>query len=121
MKELSSAQKNGLEKLLNTILTEIYYPVLTEVELSERPEIFNSWEAPDYTITLHTTIPEAVTNRTFWYTKYWDEVGLVLDYEYINDVHIPEILDYFNISDREFNREVEVINKNGDVIVSTTS
>jgi len=115
--ELSSAEKKGLEKLLNIILTEIYHPILTKVELSERPEIFNSWEAPDYTITLHTTIPEGVTERNFWQTKYWDEVGLVLDFAYINDVHIPEILNYFNISDRDLEREIEIKNINGDVIL----
>lgn len=64
--KLSKTEKTGLEKTLNIILKEIYYPILTKVELSERPEIFNSWEAPDYTITLHTTIPEGVTERNFW-------------------------------------------------------
>ena len=106
---------SGVEKLFRQILPTIY-PDITEINIVKQDnELF-----PDYDLIIHTNLPNTVTKDDFWDNEYW-ETNQLFDYHYMNDVVMPELLEYFSIKDREFNRLVHIYNKDNKHIISSVN
>ena len=102
---------SGVEKLLNQVLPTIY-PYITDVKIVKQDnELF-----PDYDLIIHTNLPNTVTKDDFWDNEYW-ETHPLFDYHYMNDVIIPELLEYFSITDMDFLRVINIYNIDGELIV----
>jgi len=101
---------SGVEKLFKQILPTIY-PNITDIKIVKQDnELF-----PDYDLIIQTNLP--VTMDNFWDNKYW-ETNQLFDYHYMNDVIIPELLEYFSITDREFERTLRIYNIDGRLVVA---
>ena len=104
---------SGVEKLFRQILPTIY-PDITEINIVKQDnELF-----PDYDLIIHTNLPNTVTKDDFWDNEYW-ETNQLFDYHYMNDVIIPELLEYFSIKDAEFDRRVKIYNIINGLIITT--
>jgi len=105
---------SGVEKLFKQILPTIY-PNITDIDIEEKID-------PDHDsifyLNINTDLPNTVTKNNFWDNEYW-ETNQMFDYHYMNDVIIPELLEYFSITDREFLRIVRIYNADGELIIYT--
>jgi len=105
---------SGVEKLFKQILPRIY-PNITDIDIEEKID-------PDHDsifyLNINTDLPNTVTKNNFWDNEYW-ETNQMFDYHYMNDVIIPELLEYFSITDREFLRIVRIYNADGELIIYT--
>lgn len=102
---------SGVEKLFKQVLPTIY-PNITDVKIVKQDnELF-----PDYNLIIQTNLPNTVTEDDFWDNKYW-ETHPLFDYHYMNDVIIPELLEYFSITDMDFLRVINIYNIDGELIV----
>ena len=114
---LETNQLNAIEKLFDKILLKIY-PMINNIDI-ERPFMDGN---DKYIMNFHTSLPETVTKKNYWESNHWFNEygdGILFDYAYMNDVIIPKLLKYFNLTDRGFNREIRIYNINGDLILST--
>lgn len=103
---------SGVEKLLNQVLPTIY-PYITDVKIVKQDnELF-----PDYDLIIQTNLPNTVTKVDYWDNKYW-ETHPLFDYHYMNDVIIPELLEYFSITDRQFERTLRIYNIDGRLVIT---
>ncbi len=105
----------GVEKLFNKILPTIY-PQITNIRIEKN----NNDKEVYYDIIIETNIPNTVTQYNYWDTEFWD-TNQMFDYHYMNDVVMPELLEYFSIKDREFNRLVHIYNKDNKHIISSVN
>ena len=105
---------SGVEKLFKQILPRIY-PNITDIDIEEKID-------PDHDsifyLNINTDLPNTVTKNNFWDNEYW-ETNQMFDYHYMNDVIIPELLEYFSIKNREFLRIVRIYNADGELIIYT--
>lgn len=113
---------SAINKLFNSVLPTIY-PMITSVEVVENPPQ-DKMSGEDYTVMVNTTIPNTVTAENYWEWENWfsDESnndGVVLDYLWMNDIIIPDLLKYVSLTDIGFSRNVEVYNIDGELIVTT--
>lgn len=103
---------SGVEKLFKQVLPTIY-PNITDVKIVKQDnELF-----PDYNLIIQTNLPNTVTEDDFWDNKYW-ETHPLFDYHYMNDVIIPELLEYFSITDRQFERTLRIYNIDGRLVIT---
>jgi len=116
-----SEKVKGAEKAFNMILPTIY-PMITKVEIERTPELFRMGN-PDYTVAIYTDLPSTITDEDYWDNEYWfkdgGSDGILLDYHYMNDVIIPQLLKYVGMDDMNFSRNVEIYNIDGQHILST--
>ena len=116
-----SEKVKGAEKIFNMVLPTIY-PMITKVEIERTPELFRMGNS-DYTVSIYTDLPNTITDKDYWENEYWfkdgGSDGILLDYHYMNDVIIPQLLKYVGMTDREFSRDVELYNVDGGHILST--
>lgn len=113
----------GVEKLLNRILPTIYQNI-TDVKIDRNYNISDSHlydDIPPYNLNIYTNLPNTLTKNDYWDNEVWEtnENSYVLDYHYMNDVHVPELLEYFSIKDDEFDRNVKIYNIDNELILST--
>ena len=105
---------SGVEKLFKQILPTIY-PNITDIDIEKKID-------PDHDsifyLNINTDLPNTVTKNNFWDNEYW-ETNQMFDYHYMNDVIIPELLEYFSITNREFLRIVRIYNADGELIIYT--
>ena len=104
---------SGVEKLFNEILPTIY-PHITNIEIVKK----YTNEYPDYDIIIDTNLPNTVTEDDYWDNEFW-ETNQMFDYHYMNDVIMPELLEYFSIKDVEFDRRVKIYNIINGLIITT--
>lgn len=112
---------SAISKLFNSVLPTIY-PMITSVEVVENPPQ-DKMGGEDYTVVVNTTISNTVDKHNYWEWENWfsDESnnhGVVLDYLWMNDVVIPDLLKYVSLKDIEFSRDVKVYNIDGELIVT---
>ena len=105
---------SGVEKLFKQILPTIY-PNITDIDIEEK---FDSDQDSLFYLNINTDLPNTVTKDNFWDNEYWETHNL-FDYHYMNDVIIPELLEYFSITNREFLRIVRIYNADGELIIYT--
>jgi len=102
---------SGVEKLFRQILPTIY-PNITDIDIEEKID-------PDHDsifyLNINTDLPNTVTKNNFWDNEYW-ETNQMFDYHYMNDVIIPELLEYFSITDRQFERTLRIYNIDGRLV-----
>ena len=103
---------SGVEKLFNEILPTIY-PQITNIEIVKK----YTNEYPDYDIIIDTNLPNTVTKDDYWDNEFW-ETNQTFDYHYMNDVIMPELLEYFSIKDAEFDRQVKIYNIDKELIIT---
>ena len=103
---------SGVEKLFNEILPTIY-PQITNIEIVKK----YTNEYPDYDIIIDTNLPNTVTKDDYWDNEFW-ETNQMFDYHYMNDVIMPELLEYFSIKDAEFDRQVKIYNVDKELIIT---
>jgi hypothetical protein len=103
---------SGVEKLFNEILPTIY-PQITNIEIVKK----YTNEYPDYDIIIDTNLPNTVTEDDYWDNEFW-ETNQMFDYHYMNDVIMPELLEYFSIKDAEFDRQVKIYNVDKELIIT---
>ena len=103
---------SGVEKLFNEILPTIY-PQITNIEIVKK----YTNEYPDYDIIIDTNLPNTVTEDDYWDNEFW-ETNQMFDYHYMNDVIMPELLEYFSIKDAEFDRQVKIYNIDKELIIT---
>lgn len=113
----------GVEKLLNRILPTIYQNI-TDVKIDRNYDISDSHlydDIPQYNLNIYTNLPNTLTKNDYWDNAVWEtnENSYVLDYHYLNDVHVPELIEYFSIKDAEFDRNVKIYNIDNELILST--
>ena len=107
----------GVEKLFNEVLPRIY-PEITNIEIVKK----YTNEYPDYDLIIDTNLPNTVTEDNYWDNEYWSTTANryhLFDYHYMNDVIIPELLEYFSIKDAEFDRQVKIYNIINGLIITT--
>ena len=110
---------SGVEKLFKQILPRIY-PNITDIDIEEKID-------PDHDsifyLNINTDLPNTVTRDNYWDNEFWSTSTSnryhMFDYHYMNDVIIPELLEYFSITDREFLRIVRIYNADGELIIYT--
>jgi hypothetical protein len=103
---------SGVEKLFNEILPTIY-PQITNIEIVKK----YTNEYPDYDLIIDTDLPNTVTKDDYWDNEFW-ETNQMFDYHYMNDVIMPELLEYFSIKDAEFDRQVKIYNVDKELIIT---
>ena len=103
---------SGVEKLFNEILPTIY-PQITNIEIVKK----YTNEYPDYDLIIDTDLPNTVTKDDYWDNEFW-ETNQMFDYHYMNDVIMPELLEYFSIKDAEFDRQVKIYNIDKELIIT---
>jgi hypothetical protein len=103
---------SGVEKLFNEVLPTIY-PQITNIEIVKK----YTNEYPDYDIIIDTNLPNTVTEDDYWDNEFW-ETNQMFDYHYMNDVIMPELLEYFSIKDAEFDRQVKIYNIDKELIIT---
>ncbi len=103
---------SGVEKLFNEVLPTIY-PQITNIEIVKK--YTNKY--PDYDIIIDTNLPNTVTEDDYWDNEFW-ETNQMFDYHYMNDVIMPELLEYFSIKDAEFDRQVKIYNVDKELIIT---
>ena len=103
---------SGVEKLFNEVLPTIY-PQITNIEIVKK----YTNEYPDYDIIIDTNLPNTVTKDDYWDNEFW-ETNQMFDYHYMNDVIMPELLEYFSIKDAEFDRQVKIYNVDKELIIT---
>jgi hypothetical protein len=101
---------SGVEKLFNEVLPTIY-PQITNIEIVKK----YTNEYPDYDLIIDTDLPNTVTKDDYWDNEFW-ETNQMFDYHYMNDVIIPELLEYFSITDRQFERTLRIYNIDGRLV-----
>jgi hypothetical protein len=112
----------GVEKLFNEILPTIY-PHITNIEIVKK----YTNEYPDYDLIIDTDLPNTITKDDYWDNEFWRTKNFertanryhLFDYHYMNDVIIPELLEYFSIKDAEFDRQVKIYNIDKELIITT--
>ncbi len=104
---------SGVEKLFNEILPTIY-PQITNIEIVKK----YTNEYPDYDLIIDTDLPNTVTKDDYWDNEFW-ETNQMFDYHYMNDVIMPELLEYFSIKDAEFDRQIKIYNIINGLIITT--
>ena len=104
---------SGVEKLFNEVLPTIY-PQITNIEIVKK----YTNEYPDYDLIIDTDLPNTVTKDDYWDNEFW-ETNQMFDYHYMNDVIMPELLEYFSIKDVEFDRRVKIYNVDKELIITT--
>ena len=103
---------SGVEKLFNEVLPTIY-PQITNIEIVKK----YTNEYPDYDLIIDTDLPNTVTKDDYWDNEFW-ETNQMFDYHYMNDVIMPELLEYFSIKDAEFDRRVKIYNVDKELIIT---
>jgi hypothetical protein len=103
---------SGVEKLFNEVLPTIY-PQITNIEIVKK----YTNEYPDYDLIIDTDLPNTVTKDDYWDNEFW-ETNQMFDYHYMNDVIMPELLEYFSIKDAEFDRQVKIYNVDKELIIT---
>ena len=103
---------SGVEKLFNEVLPTIY-PQITNIEIVKK----YTNEYPDYDLIIDTDLPNTVTKDDYWDNEFW-ETNQMFDYHYMNDVIMPELLEYFSIKDAEFDRRVKIYNIDKELIIT---
>jgi len=111
---------SGVEKLFNEVLPTIY-PQITNIKIVNLSSIVKKYptnEYPDYDLIIDTDLPNTVTKDDYWDNEFW-ETNQMFDYHYMNDVIMPELLEYFSIKDAEFDRRVKIYNIINGLIITT--
>jgi len=103
---------SGAEKLFNEVLPTIY-PQITNIEIVKK----YTNEYPDYDLIIDTDLPNTVTKDDYWDNEFW-ETNQMFNYHYMNDVIMPELLEYFSIKDAEFDRRVKIYNVDKELIIT---
>ena len=103
---------SGVEKLFNEILPTIY-PQITNIEIVKK----YTNEYPEYDLIIDTDLPNTVTKDDYWDNEFW-ETNQMFDYHYMNDVIMPELLEYFSIKDADFDRRVNIYNIDKELIIT---
>ena len=105
---------SGVEKLFNNILPTIY-PHITNIQILKNDT--DGYRYPEYDLIIDTDLPNTVTKDEYWDNEFW-ETNQMFDYHYMNDVIIPELLEYFSIKDAEFDRRVKIYNIDKELIIT---
>ena len=108
-----------MEKLFKQILPTIY-PNITDIDIEEKID-------PDHDsifyLNINTDLPNTVTRDNYWDNEFWSTSTSsryhLFDYHYMNDVIIPEVLEYFSLKDSEFYRRVKIYNIDNELIITT--
>ena len=74
-------------------------------------------EDDEYDLIIDTDLPNTVTKDEYWDNEFW-ETNQMFDYHYMNDVIMPELLEYFSIKDAEFDRRVKIYNIDKELIIT---
>ena len=106
---------SGVEKLFNNILPTIY-PHITNIQILKNDT--DGYRYPEYDLIIDTDLPNTVTKDEYWDNEFW-ETNQMFDYHYMNDVIMPELLEYFSIKDAEFDRRVKIYNIDKELIITT--
>ena len=114
----------GVEKLFNEVLPRIY-PHITNIKISKNDT--DGYRYPDYDLIIDTDLPNTITKDDYWDNEFWSTKNFertanryhLFDYHYMNDVIIPELLEYFSIKDSEFYRRVKIYNIDKELIITT--
>ena len=105
---------SGVEKLFNNILPTIY-PHITNIQILKNDT--DGYRYPEYDLIIDTDLPNTVTKDEYWDNEFW-ETNQLFDYHYMNDVIMPELLEYFSIKDAEFDRRVKIYNVDKELIIT---
>ena len=113
----------GVEKLFNEVLPTIY-PHITNIKISKNDT--DGYRYPDYDLIIDTDLPNTITKDDYWDNEFWSTKNFertanryhLFDYHYMNDVIIPELLEYFSIKDAEFDRRVKIYNVDKELIIT---
>ena len=105
---------SGVEKLFNNILPTIY-PHITNIQILKNDT--DGYRYPEYDLIIDTDLPNTVTKNDYWDNEFW-ETNQLFDYHYMNDVIMPELLEYFSIKDAEFDRRVKIYNVDKELIIT---
>ena len=110
--ESKETKTKSLEILANKILPEIY-PVITDIKIKGPMKRYIGLTVTNnfYKIEVYTTIPEDVTRENYWDSEYGD-----MDFTYMNDYHIKDLLKYLSINPDYFHSEIVVYDINGNTI-----
>ena len=111
----------GVEKLFNEVLPTIY-PHITNIKISKNDT--DGYRYPDYDLIIDTDLPNTITKDDYWDNEFWRTKTFerttnryhLFDYHYMNDVIIPELLEYFSITDRQFERTLRIYNIDGRLV-----
>ena len=114
----------GVEKLFNEVLPTIY-PHITNIKISKNDT--DGYRYPDYDLIIDTDLPNTITKDDYWDNEFWSTKNFertanryhLFDYHYMNDVIMPELLEYFSIKDAEFDRRVKIYNIDKELIITT--
>ena len=106
---------SGVEKLFNNILPTIY-PHITNIQILKNDT--DGYRYPEYDLIIDTDLPNTITKDEYWDNEFW-ETNQMFDYHYMNDVIMPELLEYFSIKDAEFDRRVKIYNIINGLIITT--
>jgi len=106
---------SGVEKLFNNILPTIY-PHITNIQILKNDT--DGYRYPEYDLIIDTDLPNTITKDEYWDNEFW-ETNQMFDYHYMNDVIMPELLEYFSIKDAEFDRRVKIYNVDKELIITT--
>jgi hypothetical protein len=104
----------GVEKLFNEVLPRIY-PHITNIQILKNDT--DGYRYPEYDLIIDTDLPNTVTKDEYWDNEFW-ETNQMFDYHYMNDVIMPELLEYFSIKDAEFDRRVKIYNIDKELIIT---
>ena len=105
---------SGVEKLFNNILPTIY-PHITNIQILKNDT--DGYRYPEYDLIIDTDLPNTITKDEYWDNEFW-ETNQMFDYHYMNDVIMPELLEYFSIKDAEFDRRVKIYNVDKELIIT---
>jgi hypothetical protein len=105
---------SGVEKLFNNILPTIY-PHITNIQILKNDT--DGYRYPEYDLIIDTDLPNTITKDEYWDNEFW-ETNQMFDYHYMNDVIMPELLEYFSIKDAEFDRRVKIYNIDKELIIT---
>jgi hypothetical protein len=105
---------SGVEKLFNNILPTIY-PHITNIQILKNDT--DGYRYPEYDLIIDTDLPNTITKDEYWDNEFW-ETNQMFDYHYMNDVVMPELLEYFSIKDAEFDRRVKIYNVDKELIIT---
>ena len=105
---------SGVEKLFNEVLPTIY-PHITNIQILKNDT--DGYRYPEYDLIIDTDLPNTITKDEYWDNEFW-ETNQMFDYHYMNDVIMPELLEYFSIKDAEFDRRVKIYNVDKELIIT---
>ena len=113
----------GVEKLFNEVLPRIY-PHITNIKISKNDT--DGYRYPDYDLIIDTDLPNTITKDDYWDNEFWLTKNFertanryhLFDYHYMNDVIIPELLEYFSIKSADFDRRVKIYNIDKELIIT---